>query len=399
MTFDTLLAPYEAAFFRQGIMGRSVLYVAGVRGKFREIFSWNDVNRLLQFGALDFPRLRLISAGQELSAESYLRTYNNSGYRRPVAEQINAALRHGSILTIESVEELHGSISNLCQTLEHEIEVPMQADLYCSCRDFAQTALRWNDHEVLVLQIEGSSDWRLHCPTSSQPTVDQPQPDSTADAAWEGSLEAGDLLYIPRWWWYCNVLKGASLCLAIKFANPTGVDLLRRLIGHLSRSGNMLAHCPFYLDPDEQSAYISSFQREVATACASPGLLLNSLKEFREFAEPRVHFNLPWSADGAPFAPSHECRVLPLVRFPRAGLVRHAIDENDTVEIYFNGRFVRFHEDVGRIFERLCDGTELRLGTLFEMFATEITRERVLESVFALARNGVVALEEPYNPG
>jgi hypothetical protein len=397
LAFETLLAPYGEAFFLEEVLGQSALYVTGDPSKFSDLYSWSDLNRLLTFGGLGYPRLRLIGGGQELPADSYLRP-GVSGYPRPLNREVNSALRDGAMLAVESIEELNEPISRLCEVLEQRIEVPVQADLYAYFHDKTPAAVRWNEHDVIVLQLEGEKAWRVYCPTAASPTEDCFPPGPAGDPAWEGVLQAGSVLYIPAGWWYCDQTTAPALCLALKFRNLSGVDVLHRLVDRLTKSNGIRADCPRFGGPDKQSAFLKAFQMEVMTACTSPGLLLGFLKDFKTFSEPRVGFNLPWSAAPEPLPPSDDLLVLPLLRFPRADSVRHAQDE-DAAELPVGGGLIRFPEDAGKIMSRVCIAPALSVRGLFEAFASEMPRERILESLSGLVKAGVVEFRESPEDG
>jgi hypothetical protein len=391
-TLETLLAPYEGTFFLEEVLGQSALYVPGDPDKFRGLFSWNALNHLMKFGGMGHPRLRLISDGRELHPESYLRS-GVSGYPRPLVQEINSALRDGAILAVESIEELHEPISRLCEVLERRIEVHMQADIYACWHDQAPSALRWNQHDVFVLQVEGTKQWRIYCPTASRPAADRPPPDPAGDPAWEGVLRPGSLLYVPKGWWYCDQTAEPALCIAARFRNPSGVDVLQRIFDQLARSNEIQADCPRFGGIEGQSAFIRALQSEVGSACTSAGLLLGFLKDCRALSEPRVGFSFPWSAARVPLPPSEDFVGLPLLRFPRADSVRQLPNE-DAVEIPVNGRSIRFDEDAGKIFARVCVTPSLSVGALVRAFEGEMSRERILASLSELAGHGVVELLE-----
>jgi hypothetical protein len=392
LTFETLLAPFEGAHFLQQILGQSALYIAGDSDKFSGLSSWRVLNHLLKFGGMGHPRLRLIGGGQELPADSYLRQ-NASGYPRIIVPALNAALGNGAILAIESIEDLHEPISGLCDALERRLEVPVQADLYAYCRAKAPQPLRWNEHDVMVLQLEGEQELQVHCPTATYPTANCFPPEPKSDPAWNGSLRPGDLLYVPRGWWYSDQTAEPGLCLAVKFRNPSGLDVLQRLVGLLTRSNAMREDCPRFGGPERQSAFIRAFQAEVMMTCTSGGLLLGFLNDFKNFSESRMGFNLPWSVAADPLPPSDDLLVLPLLRFPREGSVRHAVNE-DAAEIIVEGTLTRFPEATGKVLARICNPPTLSVSGLLEAFASQIPREQVLGSLAELVKLGVVELRE-----
>ena len=64
LTLDALFAPHGANSFLREVLGKSALHLPGEAGKFTHLISWRDLNRLLEFGGLSFPRLRVVKGGK-----------------------------------------------------------------------------------------------------------------------------------------------------------------------------------------------------------------------------------------------------------------------------------------------------------------------------------------------
>jgi hypothetical protein len=391
MTLDELLAPHSEQEFLGDVLGKSALYLKGSEGRFCKLVSWPILNHLLEYGGLAYPRLRLISAGSELSEHDYLATGPN-GYCRPIVEGLCSALRDGATLAVEGFQELHEPVDAFCQSLELRLGVPVAADLYASCQAGVCGTLRWNDHEVIALQVEGSKAWRLHCPSTRNPTAMSPPPEPEGDAAWDGVLHSGDLLYLPRGWWFIDSpLDEPSLFLAITFRLPTGVDILRRLV--IKTEGNALLreYCPCYGDPVRQSMFVALVQREVSEAARQPGILLGLLKEIRAGAAPRIRFDLPNGTGRNQPLPRSGAMVVPLLRFPNMAAVKH-LEGQDLIEIYTNGRFSRFPEEVALVLERVSYSPLATVQTVVDACAGAVSEDRVLAALLELERHGIVSL-------
>jgi hypothetical protein len=395
LTFEVFLSPYERAFFLEDVLGKTALYVEGSPTKFRTLFSWSALNHLMTYGGFGYPRIRLMNGSEELPAELYLRT-GSSGYPRPNVRAIYTALNGGATLAVESIHELHEPISLTCEILEREIAIPVQADLYACWNDKVPSAVRWNEHDVIVIQIEGSRVWRIHGPTASHPTTQYFPPEPMGDPIWQGELRQGNLIYIPKGWWYCDHASEPGLYLGIKFRRPSTADVLRRMFDLLTRSPEMRMDCPRAPCPEAQNAFLRTFQQEIFRESASPGLLLGFWKDFPTMAEPRISFNFPWSVSDLPLPPSNpHLPISALLRFPSTDCIRHVVTEN-AVDVIVGGECVRFTEEVGAILERLCVSPPLSVNGLLEAFAGRMTPDQVLSSLAELIRQGLVGTREPF---
>jgi cupin superfamily protein len=392
LSFEALLAPHHTDF-PPVLMGKSALYVAGDPTKFSRLFSWNELNHLVEFGGLASPRLRMIKNGLEISPDLFLTT-GASGHPRPRPSKVNSELRTGAALVIQSIEELSQPISQLCQICELTLNVPVMADLYAHCAPSPPGALRWNEHEVFLLQLDGCGTWKVYPPTRLNPMPPEPCPEPSGQPAWEGEVTAGDLLYLPRGWWYSDARVDCTLYLAMKFRNPTGFDVLHRVLDGLAGIEKIRGDCPRFGDLQRQSAFLGVLQEATAQECGRAGLVLSFLEEFADMAEPRVRFNLPWSAAPVPLPPSEDLVVVPLFRFPRSESVIDSHDDN-AVDVFFEGNFIRFPTEVGEILRRICAGPHPSLRGLREASLQKMPEDKFISSLSELIKCGIVAFEDP----
>ncbi len=375
-------------------MGQSALYVPGVSGKFEHLFSWVKLNHLLEFGGLSFPRLRLFRGGQEIPKASYF-TAGRSGYERPLVRGLTTELCEGAMLTIESIEELHEPISVQCRVLERSFGIPVQADLYASCRDRPTPPLRQNDHDVIVLQLEGARRWQLYFPINRRAARGNGSLEPVAAPAWEGVVDTHDLLYVPKGWRYCDEPAGEhGVCLALKFRNPTALDVVSRLVVQLGVSRKMSASIPRFADAERQGRFLRDVQQKLAEAVTHPGLLAGYLTGVRFFAEPRHAFSLPWAGLPSPLPPADDWVLTPLLGFPASDSLVHS-ELEDVCEIVVDRQVVRFSEDVADVVQSILDSESTTVGSLISAFASSVPAERILECVSELVKCGAVCFREP----
>lgn len=395
LTFDTVFAPHGATRFLKEVIGQSALYFAGEPEKFSRLVSWDELNHLLEFGGLSYPRLRLLKGGEELPEQLYCRA-GRSGYPRPLVRELTSQLRDGAVLAVQSIDELNEPIAALCQMFEGGLRVPVQADLFANCHDEPVAPLRWNDQDVIVIQVEGRRGWELYSPTTSA-AIDTTKP--TGNPAWHGVLNVEDLLYLPRGWWCRDDPVGEhAMCLGLRFRNPMGLDVVTRIVQRVAALPIMNRCIPRFGGLEAHGGFLTSLQREMTDAFTEPGLILNFLAESRHLAEPRRRFCLPWTAQKEPPVPSDDCVVLPLLRFPEAGSVVHSETE-DTCQVALDGQPVTFPEEVGKLIELIFDRGNATVGFLRDACAKEIPPDRISACLAELTQSAVICLQEPVREG
>jgi ribosomal protein L16 Arg81 hydroxylase len=176
--------------------------------------------------------------------------------------ETGALLRQGALLAIDGMELLHEPVAELCAAIEAAVQTPVAAELYACWVEGAPRAPQWDNHETLLLQIDGKKEWQLFEPTASHPIAGSPAPPPLGDARWKGTLAPGDLLYIPRGWWYQDkALAEPALCLALTFQNLKAIDMIARLLLQAQGRHLLRRDVPWFQGAEAQSRFLTSVQQ------------------------------------------------------------------------------------------------------------------------------------------
>jgi hypothetical protein len=252
--------------------------------------------------------------------------------------------------------------------------------------------LLWNDYEMLVLQLFGTTRWQLYRPTAPFPTKYAPPTEPTAKPECELSLARGSGLYVPRGYWYEGIAdEQAELHVRIMFRNATASDMLYRLVDQLSAVPLVRMDYPLFGDADNQSKFLTSVQAEVIGACASAGFIRGFLKDMRAICDPRPACDLPWSTLPDPANLPQTMLVTPRVRFLSADAIRRLPNE-DAFEVFYEGRMLRLESPVGNLFRYICYSTPISLAELLNRQLH--SRNELLEHLTMLLREGLIVLRE-----
>jgi hypothetical protein len=109
----------------------------------------------------------------------------------------------GGTLVLECLHLRFPRIAAFCQGLSAELGQPVQANAYYSPSQAVAFPLHHDTHDVFVLQLAGSKDWRIHRPVIQYPLPDMPFDRESMVAGpvvREKSLKAGDVMYLPTGW-------------------------------------------------------------------------------------------------------------------------------------------------------------------------------------------------------
>jgi len=315
----------------------------------------------------------------------------SNGHPQWLVGPINAALRDGATLVVDSVERLHEPVYEFCLGLEQVFGVPLQADLYASWRDGPARELQWNDHEAIVLHLHGTKGWRVSNPTAFCPSIKAPPQKPVGAPAWAGDLEAGDLLYIPRGWWYADSSFGQpALYLVVTFKNPTGLDIMHRLVETLSMLDFMRMDIPRFSGASVRSSYLRLIQLEIVRAMATPGLVLGVQREMQERTDARTYFSFPLIGDDAGFGPLDNHSAFPLVHFPANHVLRR-VEREDATEIAISGQVSRLSQEAVWVLEQLSDQSGRTVRSLREAYSSQFGTD-IAPTLSELLRCGAISL-------
>lgn len=217
LDFENLLKPIAPPTFFSEHWETQPLHVARRAPSFYEnLLMPADVEFIISTAyQLQKTSVELLGRPETLSALQHVRdTVRLSGlfdaYRQGATIRVNGAFRYWQPLAA------------LCREVEREFSFPVRANLYCTPAGAQGAALHYDTHDVFVMQIGGRKYWRVFEPLVRLPLQSFPalaferaedlkyrrgatrQPRVGIDHAkcgeplFEVTLEAGDLLYLPR---------------------------------------------------------------------------------------------------------------------------------------------------------------------------------------------------------
>jgi hypothetical protein len=305
MTCDlaSLLSPLDSLEFLEKCWSRDFRHVPGWAGKFRDLLPWGSLNEILEQHRLDPPRLRLTREGKAVAPNSFVSHQANrrkSGQPIPRLDAVGLQheLRSGATLVLDAVDELHRPVRDLAEELERVFHVRIQVNLYAGWRTSQGFDLHWDDHDVFIVQVAGRKNWKVYGMTRKYPLARDvgPAADPPKEPLWDGLLQDGDLLYIPRGWWHvATPLDEPTLHLTVGVNNPTGADVLSWFLDRLRVSDDVRRDIPLFGGAKEKHAWFESM-RDLLSREWRPDLLSEYVEHLDSRATPRPRLALPWAA-------------------------------------------------------------------------------------------------------
>lgn len=203
--WNSLLAPVNATTFFHEYWEKQPLHlVRSEPSYYRDIFTLADVDAVIAFTRPKFADAAAFR-GEKPQAKSFVQgwlaerpTQESANY--PGIADLQRVYAQGRTVVIMTMQQRWPSLAVLCRRLENVFRCPVHANLYLTPPGAQGFDVHFDTHEVFVLQLEGSKQWRLYPPTRRLPLVDErfQAAREQLGPVREIPLQAGDLLYLPR---------------------------------------------------------------------------------------------------------------------------------------------------------------------------------------------------------
>lgn len=287
---DDIFAPDGFAAFRAGAWRKAPLHLTGEPGRFARLFDWDALSRMLETTPLEAPRIELCRGGRSLPEDTFIRRHE--GVARIDGGALTRLLDQGATMIVNFFDELAPGPESVCAALAQALGVRTSANLYASWRAENGLPLHWDHHGVLVFQFAGRKQWTVHAPTRAEPIEGDKFVAPAADAAplWQGLLEDGDVLYLPRGYPHmASALDGPSLHLTVALSEATAHGFLRWLGEDLRDDPRCRAALP---GADGDDAAWMMDLRESLDAALTPAALdrYRAARASEKSARPRFDF-------------------------------------------------------------------------------------------------------------
>jgi bifunctional lysine-specific demethylase and histidyl-hydroxylase NO66 len=197
------------------------------------------------------PTFRLVKDGQVLDPKLSTRRTRLAGeVVDDVAdlEHIASQLAGGATLVMQALQRTHLPVVDLCRQLERATSHAVQANAYLTPAGASGLRAHRDDHDVIVVQLEGSKAWEV-------------------GGLGAVELKVGDVLYMPAGTEHsASAQSEASLHLTIGILTTTWSSVVHRL---LSSEPALGAPLPLGFARPEHADRTASELREVLTAVAA----------------------------------------------------------------------------------------------------------------------------------
>lgn len=196
-SFDRIIAPVVLAeFLSEYFEQRTLLVSRNRRDYYESILSIPLLECFLGEHSVKHDQVSVIDADRDISSTEYV---GSNG--RISLDRLYNLFAGGSTIVLHHMQDSLLGLANLCRGAEQVFNCRFQTNVYFSPPGGQGFKPHYDTHDVFVLQIAGSKEWRLYAGTVPLPL---PGEDFDQESFQPGEvsesfvLEGGDLFYCPR---------------------------------------------------------------------------------------------------------------------------------------------------------------------------------------------------------
>jgi ribosomal protein L16 Arg81 hydroxylase len=277
-----LLQPLSAETFLDEIWAETHHHIKrGCSGYFDGLLPGpSTVDELLGLFRLEPSAVRLVKGRDKKGSDNYLLLDGSLD-----VDGILDDFAEGYTIVLDGVEKYVRAVGTVARSIEVELNFPVQVNTYITPPGQTGLAPHYDDHDVLVLQVQGSKIWHLYLGADRPPRELQREKDKAVDAdglpaPTDVCLEAGDVLYVPRGRVHsAETTSGQSIHLTVGIHAPTVLMLaIGALYSQSWRDDRLNARLPVrHLDDADLDVTLRSLAREAVGTVDDSGAMAGSL--------------------------------------------------------------------------------------------------------------------------
>jgi len=280
-TFDYIISPLTGGEFFQQYFEKKHLHISATdSNKFKRYLKEGDIDRILTSQQLSIPNTRMAQKDGDIDIKKLTLEGTNIIDVSKVVEYFS----EGATLIMSMLHNKLTSLKGLCDDLSHTFGQQFQTNVYCTPGNKSQGFIVHHDtHDVFILQIEGTKDWKIYKSPISLAIKDlafEKDVHKHGSVIDEFTMFPGDILYIPRGLMHAaQTTSKKSIHITTGFMGITWQDVMIDKINLLAQKNEALRRGfkPNYWK-DTQDPYYKDSYNEILNLLNNPNSIDEALK-------------------------------------------------------------------------------------------------------------------------
>ncbi|MEQ8367828.1 MAG: cupin domain-containing protein [Roseicyclus sp.] len=196
-SFDWTIAPTAPeTFFNEYFEQKPFVIRRGDPDYYRGLLSFADIDRVVSTLGLSVPEVTVTRADGNITSADYA---YETGVIDPV--RVSQLFADGATVILSGLHDRLPELGRFCRALEAVMSSRVQTNIYMTPANSQGFRAHYDNHDVIVLQVEGTKEWRIYDTPVELPLQSQGFDPHSVDVGAETDrflLEPGDMVYIPR---------------------------------------------------------------------------------------------------------------------------------------------------------------------------------------------------------
>ena len=195
-SFDQAIAPQTPeTFFSEYFEKKPMVIKRGKPDYFTSLLTYAEIDRVLTTMGLHHPEVNVTRTDQSITPTDFTQ---DNGRIDPI--RVTQLFDDGATVILSGLQERLPNLADFCRAMEAVMSARVQTNIYITPPGSQGLNPHYDSHDVLVLQVAGSKEWRIF-----GTPIEVPLPDQAFERGMDiGAeverfvLEPGDTLYVPR---------------------------------------------------------------------------------------------------------------------------------------------------------------------------------------------------------
>ncbi len=197
MSFEKVIAPVTPeSFFAESFEKKHLVIRRGDPTYYSSLLSTADIDWAVTTLGLSVPEVNVVQADRDISAADFA---YESGFIDPLS--VSKLFDEGATVIMSNLQERLPKLAEFCRALEKVFSARVQTNIYLTPAHSQGFKAHYDGHDVLVLQVEGTKEWRIYDTPLELPLQEQgfnPHDVPIGEETDRFVLEPGDMVYVPR---------------------------------------------------------------------------------------------------------------------------------------------------------------------------------------------------------